>query len=286
MSVGFIGLGNIGRPIAVQLLKLGEELWVYDLAAAAVTELTSRGARPAADAREIAARCGIVGVCVRDEAEVEALLHGESGLLSNMAADSVIAVHSTVTQAAILRWARAARDHGVHLIDAPVTGGAAAAETATLTYMVGGEAPVIERCRALFMSSGKKLIHAGPVGAGILLKLCNNLMTYAALAAVHEADRLARAGGLDPALLGEVGRSNGVVTAQMEAFLANRGKLAAMGTQTLQQAFRPFAALARKDLAAALASAAALQLALPATERVAEIIEAVFLHQDHSRALS
>jgi len=286
MSVGFIGLGNIGRPMALQLLKLGEQLWVYDLAAAPVAELTARGARPAADAREIAAHCGIVGVCVRDETEVNALLHGESGLLGHMAPDSVIAVHSTVTQAAILRWARAAHDHGVHLIDAPVTGGAAAAETATLTYMVGGEPPVIERCRALFMSSGKKLIHAGPVGAGILLKLCNNLMAYAALAAVHEADRLARAGGLDPALLGEVGRSNGVVTAQMEAFLANRTRLAATGAQTLRQAFAPFAALARKDLAAALASADALQLALPATERVAEIIEAVFLHQDHSRTLS
>jgi 3-hydroxyisobutyrate dehydrogenase len=281
MSVGFIGLGNIGKPMAVQLLKLGEKLWVYDVQPAPVAELTARGARAAAAPREIAARCRIVGVCVRDETEVSGLLHGAQGLLEHLQPDSIIAVHSTVTQAAILRWAREAGAHALHLIDAPITGGAAAAETATLTYMVGGEAAVLERCRALFMSSGQKLIHAGPVGAGILLKLCNNLMAYAALAAGHEAEHLARAGGLDPALLVEVGRSNGVMTAQVEAFLANRGKLAAAGPQTLQQAFTPFAALARKDLAAALESARTLQLALPATERVAEVIEAVFLNQDH-----
>jgi 3-hydroxyisobutyrate dehydrogenase-like beta-hydroxyacid dehydrogenase len=131
------------------------------------------------------------------------------------------------------------------------------------------------------MSSGAKLIHAGPAGSGILLKLCNNLMTYAAFAAIHEADRLARAGGLDPALLAEVGRSNGVVTAQMEAFITNRGKLAHIGPQALKNMFAPFAALADKDLGAALASARELKLQLPATERVAAIIDKVFLNQDN-----
>jgi 3-hydroxyisobutyrate dehydrogenase-like beta-hydroxyacid dehydrogenase len=116
------------------------------------------------------------------------------------------------------------------------------------------------------------------VGSGILLKLCNNLMSYAAFTAVHEADRLARAGGLDPALVVEVGRSNGVVTAQMEAFLSNRARMAAGGPQALQELFAPFAALAQKDLAAALASARSLGLELPGTECVAELIENVFLN--------
>jgi 3-hydroxyisobutyrate dehydrogenase len=281
VSIGFIGLGNIGKPMARQLLKLGEELWVYDVAETPVAELTARGARPGSRVRDLAASCRIIGVCVRDDTEVDAVLHGAEGLLRHMAADTVIAVHSTVTQAAVLGWARAARAHGISLIDAPITGGASAAEAATLTYMVGADLAILERCRPLFMTSGQKVIHAGPVGAGILLKLCNNLMSYAAFTAVHEAERMARAGGLDPALLLEVGRSNGVLTAQMEAFMNNREGLAAAGAPVLQQAFAPFAALARKDLAAALASAQALQLRLPATERVAELIDNVFLNQDH-----
>jgi 3-hydroxyisobutyrate dehydrogenase len=202
-------------------------------------------------------------------------------LLAALAPDSIIAVHSTVTQAAVLEWVAQARARGIHLLDAPITGGAAAAESATLTYMVGGDAALVERCRPVFMTSGAKLVHAGPAGSGILLKLCNNLMTYAAFAAIHEADHLARAGGLDPALLAEVGRSNGVVTAQMEAFMTNRGKLANAGTQVLHRVFAPFAALAGKDLAAALASARELQQQLPVTERVAAVIEKVFLNQDN-----
>jgi 3-hydroxyisobutyrate dehydrogenase len=280
VSIGFIGLGNLGAPMARQLLKLGEEVIVHDVAAGRVAELTALGAR-AGGVPELARSCRIIGLCVRDEPEVASLLQGPSGLLAQMAADSVIAVHSTVTQAAILEWARAAQQRAVHLIDAPVTGGAAGAQAGTLTYMVGGAAPILERCRPVFMTSGAKLIHAGPVGSGILLKLCNNLMSYAAFTAVHEANRLARAGELDPALVVEVGRSNGVVTAQMEAFLDNRAKLMAAGPQVLRQRFAPFAALAQKDLGAALASARALGLDLPGTQSVAELIENVFLNQDN-----
>jgi 3-hydroxyisobutyrate dehydrogenase-like beta-hydroxyacid dehydrogenase len=280
MSIGFIGLGNIGKPIARQLLKLDEEVWVYDLAAQPVAELAALGAHGARNARELAGRCRMIGLCVRDAADVEVLLHG-GGLLAGLAADSIIAVHSTVARADVLQWFAQARARGIHLLDAPITGGAAAAESASLTYMVGGDAALIERCRPVFMTSGTKLIHAGPVGSGILLKLCNNLMTYAAFAAIHEAERLARAGGLDPVLLAAVGRSNGVVTAQMEAFMSNRGKLAQTGTQALQRGFAPFAALARKDLAAALASARELNLPLPLTERVAANIDKVFLNQDN-----
>jgi 3-hydroxyisobutyrate dehydrogenase len=279
MSIGFIGLGNIGRPMAAQLMKLGEELWVYDVAPAAVAELAARGARAGTGVRDLAAHCRIIGVCVRDEPEVSGVLYGDDGLLAHAQPDAIIAVHSTVNQAAILEWAARARERGIHLLDAPITGGAAGAQAATLTYMVGGASELVERCRPLFLTSGQKIIHAGPVGTGILLKLCNNLMTYAAFAAADEAARLARAGGLDRGLLAEVGRSNGVMTPQMEAFLANRSLLAAGGK--LRQAFAPFAGLARKDLEAALTSARELRLTLPSTERVAEIIEQVFLNQDH-----
>ena len=174
MSIGFIGLGNIGRPMARQLLKLGEELWVYDVAPAAVAELAASGARAGTGVRELAARCRIIGVCVRDEPEVTGVLCGDDGLLAHARPDAIIAVHSTVNQTAILEWAARARERSIHLLDAPITGGAAGAEAATLTYMVGGASELVERCRPLFLTSGQKIIHAGPVGTGILLKLCNN----------------------------------------------------------------------------------------------------------------
>ncbi len=275
MSVGFIGLGNIGKPMAKHLLKLKEPVYVHDVMPGPVDELARAGAH-AATPQEIAGQCRMVGLCVRDDGDVDALLQGAEGLLQLMQDDSVIAVHSTVTRASVLRWAEQARARGIHLIDAPITGGAAGAEAGTLAYMVGGAAEIVERCRPVFATSGQKVIHAGPPGAGIALKLCNNLMSYAAFAAMHEADALARAAGLDPGLLLEVGRANGVVTPQMEAFIGNRSKLAAAGEEMLRKSFSPFGALGRKDLLAALASAEQLGLKLPATARLAELIEAVF----------
>ncbi|MGH8445281.1 MAG: NAD(P)-dependent oxidoreductase, partial [Solimonas sp.] len=218
MTIGFIGLGNIGKPMARHLLKLGEPLLVHDVAAAPVAELVALGARAAAP-RELAAQCRIVGLCVRDDHDVEALLYGADGMLEHLPADAIVAVHSTVTQAALLRWAGDAARRGVHVVDAPITGGASGAEGASLCAMVGAEPALLERLRPVLSAWASKIVHAGPAGCGIALKLCNNLMTYAAFAAIDEGTRLARAGGLDPKLLIEVGRANGVVTPQMEAFI-------------------------------------------------------------------
>ncbi|NGY04871.1 NAD(P)-dependent oxidoreductase [Solimonas terrae] len=277
MAIGFIGLGNIGKPMAQHLLKLDEPVWVCDVAAAPVAELVAAGANGAATPRALAAQCRVICLCVRDDADVESLLYGDEGLLATLASDAVIAIHSTVTQAALLRWAQDARMRGVHLIDAPISGGESGARAATLCTMVGADAALLERLRPVFATSASTIIHAGPIGCGIALKLCNNLMTYAAFAAIDEGLRLAQAAGLDPRLLIEVGRANGVVTRQMEAFVGNRDKLAAAGADTLRKMFGPFAALGRKDLAAALDSALALGVELPATAALHERIESVFL---------
>ena len=276
MSVGFIGLGNIGKPIARHLYKYGETVYVHDVATAPIEELVRHGAK-ALTPKDMARQCLIIGLCVRDDRDVDALLYGEDGLLQNARSDCVIAVHSTVTQDSVFRWSRDAAARNIHVIDAPITGGAAGAEAATLTYMVGGTLNIVDRCRPVFETSGQQIIHAGPVGAGIALKLCNNLMTYAAFAAISEADVLARAGGLNPALLIEVGRANGVVTLQMEAFMKGRAKARTLGPTGRSKTFGPFAALAKKDLAAALASAHKLGLKLLSTERVTDVIEDVFL---------
>jgi 3-hydroxyisobutyrate dehydrogenase-like beta-hydroxyacid dehydrogenase len=274
MNVGFIGLGNIGKPMARRLLKLGGTVTLYDVNPVPLKELEAAGAKVAESPAQLARDSEVIGLCVRDDADVESLLRGPGGLLENAARGSIIAIHSTVTQKALLGWAQDAAAYGLHLIDAPITGGAAGAEAGTLAYMVGGEAGVLERCSPVFATSGSKIIHAGPIGAGIALKLCNNLMTYAAFSAMSEAHALAVAGGLDPALLVEVGKANGVVTPQMEAFIGGREKLLAMGQQAH---FKPFAALGKKDLEAALASARALEVRLPMTGHLLGLIESVFM---------
>jgi 3-hydroxyisobutyrate dehydrogenase-like beta-hydroxyacid dehydrogenase len=280
MAVGFIGLGNIGKPIAQHLLKLGEPVHVFDVAPAPVAELVGLGAIAASSVAALAKACRHVGVCVRDDADVEQLLRGDGGLLANLAPDGVLAIHSTVTADAIVRWASECTAHGIHLVDAPITGGAAGAQAATLCYMLGGDAAVLDRSEPVFRTSATKLVRAGKVGAATGLKLCNNLMAYAAFNAIREAERLARASGLDPALLVEVGRANGVVTPQMEAYLENRGKAAALGPDGMTRFFAGFAQLAAKDLGAAVASARALGAAVPATEHLQGLIEHVFLDAD------
>src|SRR3546814_15200058 len=119
--------------MAKHLLKLGEPVWVCDVAATPVAELVTAGAHAAANPRTLATQCRVIGLCVRDDADVEALLYDDDGLLANLAPDAVIAVHSTVTQAALLRWARDAQTRGLHLIDGPITGGASGAASAATT---------------------------------------------------------------------------------------------------------------------------------------------------------
>jgi 3-hydroxyisobutyrate dehydrogenase len=278
MAVGFIGLGNIGRPMAKQLLKLAEPVWVFDVVPAASAELVALGAMAAASVADVAQQCRIIGICVRDDKDVEALLYGSAGIFANAQADAVVAIHSTVTQDAILRWHRDGAKLGLHVIDAPITGGAGGAESATLCYMVGGDAAIVERCRPIFQCSAAKIVHGGAIGTGIALKLCNNLMAYSAFTAAHEGYKLAIACGLAPEKLTEVGQANGVVTPQMTAFLSGHLGLA-NDPEMLYKFFAPHAALAIKDLGAALQTAENLKVALPATQRNSELIEDVFLNR-------
>jgi len=277
MAVGFIGLGNIGKPMAKHLLKLAEPVWVYDVARPPLDELAALGASVADDAGVRAEQCHTIGVCVRDDNDVEALLRGARGLLELARPDTVIAIHSTVTQAAMLRWVELGSARGIHIIDAPITGGAAGAEAASLCYMVGGDERIVARCTPVFATSGSKVVHCGKPGTGIALKLCNNLMAYAAFTAMYEANKLAEACGLSLEKLKEVGEANGVVTPQMRAFIDGQTAVASQGKDALNAVFGPTARLGSKDLDAALASASQLQLDLPVTRHLRTLIEAVFL---------
>ena len=275
--VGFAGLGNIGKPMARNLIGERFDLCVYDVAAEPLQEFASAGARIARDPRELARACEIIGVCVRDDAQVEALLLGPEGLLAAAEAGTVVAVHSTVRPATVRDLAAAGRERGVHVIDAPITGGAPGAAARTLTYMVGGEAELLERCRPVFATSARAIVHTGPLGTGLWMKLCNNLMTYQGFQAAFEASLLAKTAGLSFDVFEKVTTSNGNLTDQMRAFLGLRDALEARADDAhLRQLVAGFSALAEKDLSIALESASELGLALSGTVQCRENIARVY----------
>jgi 3-hydroxyisobutyrate dehydrogenase len=278
-NIGFIGLGNIGKPIARHLIQGSFQLHVFDVFPEAVNELVALGA-VAADPVEMAQTCDYIGICVRDDKDVESLFYGEHGLLAALRPDTIVAIHSTVTQAGLLKWAAQAFDKQVTIIDAPITGGASGADAGTLCYMVGGKIETLEQCRDYFNTSADKIVHAGELGTGIALKLCNNLITYAEFTAMSEATRLAEAAGLSVDVLREVGKSNGVINEQMHMMVSNRNALAAGCTdEQMDEIFGPFGRLGRKDLECAIETAASLGVSMPATELVRDMIEDVFLNK-------
>ena len=275
--VGFAGLGNIGKPMALNLIGERFDLCVYDVAAEPLGELASAGARVAGDSRELARAAEIIGVCVRDDAQVEALLLGPEGVLAAAEAGSVVAVHSTIRPATVHNLAAVGRERGVHVIDAPITGGAPGAAARTLTYMVGGEAELLERCRPVFETSAGTIVHTGPLGTGLWMKLCNNLMTYQSFQAAFEASLLAKTAGLSFEVFEEVTTSNGNLTDQMRAFLGLRRALEARADDAgLRQLVAGFADLAHKDLSIALESAGELGLALSGTDQCRENMARVY----------
>lgn len=282
-SIGFIGLGNIGKPMAEHLIRPQHQLHVFDVVAEAMQDLVIAGAIASNSPIELAANCTYMGLCVRDDNDVESLLYGSSaeknqGMLDAAKPGSIIAIHSTVTQANLIKWSADAKAKGIDLLDAPMTGGAKGAEAGTLCYMVGGDEIIVNRCKPFLETSAEKIIHAGKLGTGIGLKLCNNLITYTQFTAMSEATRLAEACGLSADVLREVGKSNGVVNEQMHSFITGRNGLAANADQaTMEQFFGAMGKLGEKDLDCALATAKQLDVSMPATELIRKMIFDVFI---------
>lgn len=284
IRAGFIGLGNIGKPMAERLVRGALETTVFDIRDEPVAELVGAGARRAASVSDLATRADVIGVCVRDDDEVKAVTMGSDGLLSAAAEGTVIALHSTILPRTVHDVARAASERGVAVLDAPVTGGAVGAQRGALTYMVGGDAGIIERCRPVFETSAAKIIHTGPLGTGAAVKLCNNLMTYLGFLAAFEATLLARNAGLSQEALQAVTRSNGNMNDAMIMLMATREAAEARpDDEPLQAALRGFADLAEKDLTLTLALAREHGVALPGTGLCQQLMARVYGVRDAKR---
>jgi 3-hydroxyisobutyrate dehydrogenase len=284
VNVGYIGLGNIGKPCAQRLICDAFEAYVYDVYTAAVEELAATGAVGCVSVAELAGACKHIGICVRDDGQVEALLQGEDGVFAHAAKGTLIAIHSTVTQANLLRWSEQAAQLDLHLIDAPISGGAHRAADGTLCYMIGGTPEQLQAATPVFETSAEKIVHAGPIGSGIALKLCNNFIQYTEFVAMVEATRLAEACGLSVDVLRAVGLSNGVVNEQMHMFASGRNAVARTSTeQEMDPYFGAMGRLGRKDLECAISTAADIGVVMPTAEFIRDRIEDVFLAKDESR---
>lgn len=261
--VGFIGLGNIGKPMARRLVDWPGGLTVCDVVAATTESFAARGAHVATTPAEVASRSDVISVMVRDDAQVTEVVAGADGILSTAAPGTVVAIHSTVEADTPGRLAEAAAAKGVHVVDAPVSGGAMGAAGGTLAVMLGGSDEAVAIAREPLGAFASLVAHLGPVGAGTRAKLARNLITFASYAAVGEALRLAEAAGVDVALLGDVVRHSDRVTGGPGAVML-RPTAAPLGADDgLRPIFEHTRGLGEKDLHLAIELGEQLGLDMP-----------------------
>ncbi len=207
--VGFVGLGQIGAPMAARLAGWPGGLVVFDVRPEAAADAVAAGARLAQSVAGLGATCDLVSVMVLNDDQVREVV---AELLTTAAADTVIAVHSTIRAETAEELAAEASARGVHLIDAPVSGGFIGAHEGTLAVMIGGERAAYERVKDAFACFATVVVHMGPAGAGTRTKLARNLMHFVAYTGAGEAQRLAEAAGLDLRKLARVVRHSDSVT--------------------------------------------------------------------------
>lgn len=258
--VGFVGLGQIGKPMAQCLLQWPGGLWVHDVAATPLQELGGSGARVAGSVRELAEYVDLVCVMVRDDGQVRDVL---SEVLAAGRRDLTVAIHSTVAPETPEQLAELAARHEVRVVDAPVSGGAVGASAGTLAILVGGSEDSFAACREPFGLMGSKVVHAGPVGSGTRMKLARNLLHFVAFTAATEAQRLAEASGLDLVALGDVVRHTDAITGGPGAIM-HRGTTAALERDDFwYSVFDHVRALGEKDLRFAIELAEELDVDVP-----------------------
>lgn len=211
-GVGFIGLGQMGRPMARLLVDWPGGLHVFDTDAAAAEALAGKGAQVARSPRQVAERAGFVSVMVRDDEQVRAVLTGPDGVLAGAAVGTVVAVHSTIHPDTAVELAALGDAYGVHVLDAPVSGGALGAHSGRLAILVGGSEQAYAAAREPLQRMGELVVHVGPSGAGTRAKLARNLVHFVAFTAATEAQRLAEAAGIDLVELGKIVRHTDAIT--------------------------------------------------------------------------
>ena len=245
--VGFIGLGVMGRGMAHGLLRQGYRLHVHGRRPEVVQPFVDEGAQAHATAAALARQCRLVFLCVSDDAAVEQVLFGPDGLAEGLAAGSCVVDTSTIAAGSARAFGERLRAKGVTFLDAPISGGQQGAESGTLNTMVGGPADAFDACKPVMSAFCKTITHVGALGAGQTVKSCNQVAVAGALLGVADAIALAKAQGVDPALMREV-----LLNGTARSFVLEKH-----GQRVIAEDFVPGfrVSLMRKDLRIALKTA-------------------------------
>ncbi|WP_266366323.1 2-hydroxy-3-oxopropionate reductase [Tellurirhabdus rosea] len=259
-NVGFIGLGIMGKPMALNLLKAGFSVSVLSQSKAAGA-LTAAGASALPNAQELARQCGVVITMLPDSPEVESVVLGPEGVLAGIQPGSLFIDMSTISPETARTIYQRMQEKGVEALDAPVSGGQVGAEAGTLSIMAGGNAEAFERALPLFGAMGKNIVHIGEAGAGQTTKACNQMIVGMTIQAVAEAFSLAQKAGVDLQKMRDV---------LLGGFAQSR-ILDLHGKRMIERNFVPGFKLKlhRKDLGIALATGQTLAVPLPGTAQVA-----------------
>ena len=257
--LGYIGLGNMGAPKARRLVGWPGGLIVYDVRPDAAAVFADAGATVATDVAEVAA-ADVISVTVLDDAQVRDVV---AELARHASPGTVIAIHSTIADSTAAELAAECGPHGIHVIDAPVSGGAAGAERGELATMVGAPREIYERVKPMFKQWASLVIHAGEPGAGTRMKLARNMLTFTSFAAAAEAMRLAESAGLDVQALGRVVRHTDAISGGPGAVMVRDNTHDLEPGHWLYDTFTHTRALGEKDLGLALALGDSLDVDLP-----------------------
>jgi 2-hydroxy-3-oxopropionate reductase len=266
-TIGFIGLGVMGDPMAHNLMEAGHSLVVHSRSPEPVEALAKAGAEVASGPREVGERSDVVITMLPDSAAVESVVLGEDGVLAGATEGDLLIDMSTIHPTVAVAIARAAAERGVSALDAPVSGGDVGAQQGTLSIMVGGESGDVERARPLLEVLGKTIVHVGEPGAGQVVKACNQVVVAVTIAAVSEALVLGSKAGVDPERILDV----------LGGGLAANKVMEMRRTNFLEHDFTPGFRidLHHKDLNIALESGDAYGVPLPLTGLVQQYMRAL-----------
>ncbi|ASW93827.1 NAD(P)-dependent oxidoreductase [Mycobacterium intracellulare] len=270
LKLGYIGLGNMGAPMATKMTEWPGGVTVFDIRTDAMTPLAEKGARLADSVADVAA-ADIIHITVLNDAQVREVV-GE--LAAHAEPGTVIAIHSTISDTTAVELARDLKERGIHIVDAPVSGGAAAAAKGELATMVGADREVYERIKPAFKHWAAVVIHAGEPGAGTRMKLARNMLTFTSYAAACEAMKLAEAAGLDLQALGRVVRHTDALTGGPGAIMVREDMKDLEPDNFLYQPFLHTRGLGEKDLSLALALGESVSVDLPLAQLAYERLAA------------
>jgi len=267
MNIGFVGLGIMGKPMTRNLIKAGHQLAVYDINPELISELEASGAVPAKSAGDAAAQSQVTITMVPDGPEVEAAVLGPSGALEGAKPGSIIVDMSSISPIVSQKIGQACAAKGVDFLDAPVSGGEPKAIDGSLAIMVGGKREIFDKVLPLFQAMGSSATLTGPVGAGNITKLANQIMVAVNIAGMAEALVLATKAGLDPE----------VVYNAVKGGLAGSAVLNAKAPMVISRNFKPGfrVRLHQKDLRNALLAAESMKVSLPFTSLAQQILVAL-----------